>query len=87
MTGSEKEKHGVPLGDCRHLRVGNVVTRWLAGTVPMRMTITAVDSDLIYVGDPSGGWRFSRTTGAEHDPELGWGDHFGVTGSYLGEDA
>jgi hypothetical protein len=60
--------------------VGDVVTRMLAGVVPMRLTVTEVTEDRIICG---GGWEFDRATGAEIDDDLGWGPAYGATGSYL----
>ena len=59
------------------LEVGQVVTRLLAGSVPMRCKITAIDT-LIHCGP----WTFHRDTGCEVDPELGW-DGITSTGSFL----
>jgi hypothetical protein len=59
------------------LRPGDAVIRWLAGTVPMPLVVTALKGDLIACGL----WTFDRATGAEIDPELGWSPTF--TGSYL----
>ena len=61
------------------LRVGDPVTRWLAGTFPMELAVTAITPDLIRCG----AWEFDRVTGAEVDLELGWGGKSGVTGSYI----
>jgi len=60
----------------KNIQVGDKVTRMLAGTVPVELTVTAVD-DLIHCGP----WMFSRNNGAEIDPELGWDET--RTGSYL----
>jgi hypothetical protein len=62
-----------------HVKVGDVGTRMLAGTVPMQLEVTEVDEKLIHCGE----WMFDRLSGVEHDPELGWGVEFGVSGSYL----
>lgn len=62
------------------VKQGDVLIRMLAGTVPLKVKVVKVDENLIHV---AGGWTFSRATGAEEDPELGWGDKFGQTGSYL----
>ena len=61
--------------------VGKVVTRWLAGKMPMDMKITEVTDDLIVCGD----WTFHRITGAEIDEYLGWGPLPLMTGSFLTE--
>ncbi len=60
------------------MKVGDKVTRMLAGSIPMNLTITAIDDEFIHCG---GGWKFDKKTGAEVDEELGWGNE--GTGSYL----
>jgi hypothetical protein len=62
----------------KQLKPGDVVTRWLAGVVPMRLTVTAIDDRFIHCGD----WKFDRRNGAEVDEELGWSAE-GSTGSYI----
>lgn len=62
------------------MKVGDKVTRMLAGRIPMTLIVTAIDDEFIHVG---GGWKFDKTTGAEVDEELGWGNK--GTGSYLQE--
>ncbi len=61
--------------------VGKIVTRWLAGDIPMDLKITEVTDDLIICGD----WTFHRITGAEIDEYLGWGPPPLITGSVLTE--
>ncbi len=61
--------------------VGKTVTRWLAGELPMDLTITEVTDDRIICGD----WTFHRTTGAEIDEYLGWGPPPRMTGSFITE--
>lgn len=61
------------------LRVGDPVTRWLAGRFPMELTVTAITSDLIRCGH----WEFDRTNGGEMDLEIGWDARDGATGSYI----
>lgn len=63
------------------LKPGDRVTRLLAGEIPMKMTVTAVDDRLIHCRD----WTFLRETGCEVDEELGW-DGKTVTGSFLVEE-
>lgn len=65
------------------LKVGDEVTRMLAGTIPMPLRVTAVDQHLIHCGP----WTFDRATGVEEDSDLNWGVKYGVTGSYLVSDA
>lgn len=67
----------------RDLKVGDTVTRMLAGKIPMKVVITQVDDNLITC---AGGWTFDRNTGVEEDEYLEWGVKFGVTGSYLALD-
>ena len=61
------------------VRPGDVVTRMLAGAIPIQLKASSIDDDLIHCGP----WTFDRVTGIEVDEELGWGPRFGVTGSYL----
>lgn len=60
-----------------NLRVGDTVTRWLAGVIPMALVVSEIKGGLIECGS----WTFDARTGAEIDPELGW-DASG-TGSYI----
>ena len=71
-----------PPRSLREVRVGDTVTRLLAGSIPMKLVVSDVDEHLIYCGGP-GGWKFDRDSGVEVDEELGWGPQFGITGSYL----
>jgi len=59
------------------LRVGDQVTRWLAGVVPIPLVVTSRKGGLIECG----AWTFDARNGAEIDPDLGW-DEMG-TGSYI----
>jgi hypothetical protein len=59
------------------LRVGDRVTRVLAGTVRMPLVVTALDAHTVSCGD----WTFDRTTGGEIDALLGWTAH--ATGSVI----
>lgn len=61
------------------VKVGAVVTRMLAGTIPMRLTVSEVTNDRIICGD----WEFDKATGAEIDEYLGWGTPPSMTGSFL----
>jgi hypothetical protein len=74
------------------LKVGDTVTRMLAGTVAMKMKVIKLDDDLIYCGAAQPGappvtaddcWTFDRETGVEEDPVLKWGVKYGRSGSYL----
>jgi len=60
------------------LKVGDEVTRMLAGSIPMTLRGVAIDDKFIHCG---GGWKFDKATGAEIDEELGW--NVNSTGSYL----
>lgn len=65
------------------MKVGDKVTRWLAGKVPMELIITEVTDDKI-VGSAHGcEWEFDPKTGAEIDDHLEWGPKYGITGSYI----
>jgi hypothetical protein len=64
----------------QHVKVGEVVVRLLAGTIPMKLMVTEVTDKLIITG---GGWEFDRVTGAEVDDLLHWGPPPLMTGSYL----
>lgn len=76
--------------DFRHVRVGDTVTRMLAGTIPQELEVTGLTDDFIICGVPgqpdAEGWKFNRDVGYEVDEELGWGvikDGRVVTGSIL----
>ena len=58
------------------IKVGDTVTRMIAGSIPMVLKVTAVD-EYIHCGP----WKFSRKTGAEIDEEIGWDES--TTGSVL----
>jgi hypothetical protein len=73
---------GQEADDCLHLyrvKVGDVVTRYLAGALKLRLAVTEVTQDKIICGD----WEFDRTTGAEIDDVLDWGPPPKRTGSYI----
>jgi hypothetical protein len=67
MTGFEK------------LKVGDVVVRMLAGTLPMKLQVSAITEQLIICS----AWQFDKATGAEIDEELGWGPPPLMTGSFI----
>ena len=73
----------MPQGSFEDVAVGDVVCRMLAGRIPMLLTVTSVDGELIHAGAPGAGWTFDRETGVEVDDELGWGPDYGISGSYL----
>lgn len=62
------------------LQVGDTVTRWLAGTVPVKLKITAI-GDLIECGP----WTFHKATGCEVDIDIGF-DGITKTGSFIKKD-
>lgn len=61
------------------MKIGDKVTRMLAGIVPMELTITDLTKDRIICG----AWEFDRATGAEIDDYLDFGPPPKITGSYL----
>lgn len=70
------------MADFTHVKVGDTVTRLLAGKIPMRLRVTEVTDVKIIAGI---GWEFDRKTGAEIDDDLNWGPPPKVTGSFLVE--
>jgi hypothetical protein len=62
------------------IKVGDVVTRMLAGTIPLELLVTEVTDTKIICG---GGWEFDKATGAEIDDLLNWGPPPHMTGSFL----
>lgn len=74
------EPGAAPIPDSfRNVQVGDVVTRLLGGSIPMRLQVTDLDDELIHCG----GWTFDRDSGFEVDEDLGWGPRYGITGSFL----
>lgn len=72
------------------MKINDVVTRILGGTIAMKMVITKIDEDLITcraaeAADMDIEWTFDPRTGVEIDEDLGWGPQTGITGSYLEE--
>jgi hypothetical protein len=63
----------------QQVNVGDVVVRYLAGSLRMHLEVTDVTHDRIICGD----WEFDRQTGAEIDDVLGWGPPPKQTGSYI----
>lgn len=70
----------------KDVKPGDVVTRMLAGTIPMKLNVTEVTDDIIYCGPQGIGYVFDKKTGAEIDEDLGWGPPPKITGSYLLEE-
>lgn len=62
----------------QNLKVGDTVTRWLAGTIPMNLVVASLTEDVVDCG-----WTFCRRTGCEVDDDLGWGPPPKMTGSYI----
>lgn len=62
------------------VKEGDKLTRMLGGTIPMEMIVEKVHEGLIFC---VGGWTFDAATGAEVDPDLGWGPPPLHTGSLL----
>ncbi len=50
------------------LKVGDPVTRILARSIEMKLTVTHVTETTVQCGD----WIFDRATGAELDEDLHW---------------
>jgi hypothetical protein len=61
------------------VKVGDVVTRMLAGTIPMALRVTEITVLSIICGD----YTFDKVTGAEIDDYLNWGPPPLMTGSFL----
>jgi hypothetical protein len=65
------------------IKPGDIITRMLAGVVPMQLKVTEVTDDMIYCGERGVGWKFDRNTGAEVDEDLNWGPPPLHTGSFI----
>lgn len=63
----------------QNVKVGDTVTRYLAGELRQVLTVTDVTSEKIICVD----WEFDRVTGAEIDDALDWGPPPKATGSYI----
>jgi hypothetical protein len=63
----------------QNLNVGDVMTRMLGGTIPMKLSVSAITDRIITCS----AWQFDKATGAEIDEDLGWGPPPLMTGSYL----
>lgn len=61
----------------KNLRLGDPVTRWLAGAIPMHLAVTDIHGLIITAGL----WTFDRRNGAEIDEDIGWG--IDITGSFI----
>ena len=60
------------------MKVGDTVTRWLCGEIPMHLVISEIDETYIHCGP----WKFLKTLGTEVDEDIGM-DGIMVTSSYL----
>lgn len=65
--------------DFKHIKVGDVITRMLAGKVPMQLKVSEVTEDKIIAG----WYTFDRIYGAEIDEDLNWGPPPLATGSFI----
>lgn len=61
------------------IEVGDVVTRILAGEIPVKLKVTDIKDGRVICG----AWEFDAKTGAEIDDDLGWGPPPKRTGSFL----
>ncbi len=88
---------GISMPSFQDIKIGNILNRRIGHNGPsMRMIVVHIDELLLYCDayperplhglDMSECWKFSRNTGCEEDEDLGWGDRFGITGSYLEHD-
>ena len=77
MTAGPKDIRVLPR--LQQVKVGDTVTRYLAGELRHMLTVTDVTSDKIICAD----WEFDRATGAEIDDVLDWGPPPKATGSYI----
>jgi hypothetical protein len=90
MEKSEKteKSNKVMEGKLSKVNVGDVLTRILAGTIPLKVVVGKIDENYVYVTDIDGviplegGWKFLISTGGEVDEELGWDGKL-MTGSYI----
>ena len=69
----------IAMTEFENLKVGDVVTRMLGGTIPMRLSVSAITDRIITCS----AWQFDKASGAEIDEELGLGPLPLMTGSYL----
>jgi hypothetical protein len=53
------------------MKIGDTVTRMLAGVIPMQLVVTEITSERIICG----AWEFDKKTGHEIDDEIGDGHH------------
>ena len=74
----------------KDLKVGDRVDRYHGSGYFMQMEVVEIKDNILVCAavHPGGilfrgGWTFNRDTGAEEDMDLGWGQKYGVTGTYL----
>jgi hypothetical protein len=60
------------------IKQGDVVYRYLAGTIEIPLNVQSVQNGVIDCG-----WTFDQSTGAEIDDYLNWGPPPKRTGSYI----
>lgn len=60
------------------VKPGDIVYRYLAGTIEMALNVQTVENGIIDCG-----WTFDQLTGAEVDEDLNWGPPPKMTGSYI----
>jgi hypothetical protein len=65
------------------IQPGDVVTRWLAAQIPLKMRVTEVADGVIYCGPRGVGWKFDQRTGWEIDEDLNWGPPPLRSGSFI----
>lgn len=73
---------GTMADEIKEIKIGDMITRWLAGTIEMQLRVTDITEDRIICGN-NGGWEFDKKTGAEIDDDLGWGPPPKMTGSFI----
>lgn len=63
----------------RDLKVGDSVTRMLAGSIPMPLKVTKIEGHVIHCG----AYTFHADNGGEIDEDMGWDPPRTPTGSIL----
>jgi hypothetical protein len=63
------------------MKIGDIVTRMMAGLIPMKLRVTEITDNRIVCG----GYEFDKATGAEIDDACGWGTKFSGSFLILGE--
>ena len=70
--------HTVKLGEFANVKVGDKLTRMLAGTIAVEVIVLRVEKDAFYVGNPEinrweEGWKFDKEYGCEIDERFNSG--------------